>query len=59
MPTDEVENDTINRPKRNPHKKTNWGEKSDKISHGKKTSLKRRIAEIADEDEDWKDYETR
>jgi hypothetical protein len=53
------EPDVVTRPKRNPHKKTNWGEKSDKITHGKKTSLKRRIAEIADEDEDWKDYETR
>jgi hypothetical protein len=42
----------VTRQKRNPNKKTNWGEKSDKINHGKKTSLKRRLAEIADEDDD-------
>ena len=53
---DEAEKDVITRPKRNPHKKSNW-EKSDKINHGKKTSFKRRLEEIADEDEDqWVDY---
>jgi hypothetical protein len=59
MPTDEVENDTINRPKRNPHKKTNWGEKSDKINHGKKTAFKRRLAEIEDDEDDIRDYLSR
>ncbi len=50
--------DVVTRPKRSNHKKSNWGDKSDKINHGKKTSLKRRLAEIADEDdnEDLREY---
>ena len=50
--------DVVTRPKRNPNKKTYWGDKSDKVSHGKKTSLKRRLAEISDEDdqEDLMEY---
>jgi hypothetical protein len=56
MPENENENDTIDRPKRNPSKKTNW-QKSDKMDHGKKTAFKRRLEEIADEDDDqWEDY---
>jgi hypothetical protein len=48
----------VTRQRRNPNKKSNWGDKSDKIKHGQKTSLKRRIAEIADEDdnEDLREY---
>lgn len=55
--TEDADKDVVTRPKRNPHKKTNWGDKSDKINHGKKTAFKRRLAEIADEDdEQWEDY---
>ena len=57
MPIDENEKDVVTRPKRNPNKKSYWSDKSDKIQHGKKTSFKRRLAEIADDDEDqWVDY---
>jgi len=53
---DEADNDVVSRPKRNPHKKTHWGDKSDKVQHGKKTAFKRRLAEIEDEEDDWRDY---
>ena len=46
--SDEPEIDT--RPKRNPHKKSKW-EKSDKLIHGKKTSHKRKLDEIAEDDD--------
>ena len=59
MPTDETDKDVVTRPKRNPHKKTGWGDKSDKLIHGKKTAHKRKLGEIAEDDDDWKDYDTR
>ena len=46
----------ITRSKRNPHKKTEWGQKSDKLNHGKKTARKRQLAEIEESDK-WQDYE--
>jgi hypothetical protein len=53
------EPDVVTRPKRNPHKKTEWGMKSDKLNHGKKTARKRQLAEVEENDDDWKEYETR
>jgi hypothetical protein len=52
------EPDVVTRPIRNYSKKSNW-EKSDKLIHGKKTARKRQLAEVEEDDEDWKDYETR
>jgi hypothetical protein len=59
MPTDEADKDVVTRPKRNPYKKTGWGDKSDKLIHGKKTAFKRKLEEIVDEDEDISEYVSR
>jgi hypothetical protein len=55
----EDDKDVVTRPKRSNHKKTGWGDKPDKINHGKKTSFKRRLAEIEDDEDDIRDYITR
>lgn len=47
--------DVVSRPKRTPNKKTNW-EKSDKLNHGKRTQHKRQLAEIDEDEDDWRDY---
>jgi hypothetical protein len=46
----------VNRQKRKHTKKTNWGEKSDKVSHGKRTAHKRRLAEFEEDDDEWQEY---
>lgn len=46
----------VERDERKYHKKTGHF-KSDKLDHRRKTALKRKREEVADEDEDdWKDY---
>jgi hypothetical protein len=52
--------DFVTRQKRTHSKKSKW-EKSDKVAHGKRTALKRRLAEIHDDDDeqDWRDLQSR
>lgn len=56
----EMNEDFVTREKRNHGKKSKW-EKSDKVAHGKRTALKRRLEEITDEDDeqDWRQYQSR
>lgn len=54
----DVSEDFVVREKRKHNKKTNW-EKSDKISHHRKTALKRRLDEIAEDDDEWEEYKKR
>jgi hypothetical protein len=52
MPTDENEKDVVTRPKRNPNKKSYWGDKPDKLLHHEKASFKNKVQELVDEDDE-------